>query len=320
MKKRISKPFLIGLFTVAVLGGAYFGINFLKSRRIFSDDRIMYTVFPRADGLEVSAPVLVNGFKIGTVDKVSFDMETSEVLVKLIVDGQYDLPATSVVEIASTSLLGGKALVLTLGKKDDHYLASGDTIKSVYAPGLTESLGQEYGKLKATATEIVDKLNLALDGLNRTLSQENTEALTTTLANIEQMSSDLSEVTGSQKTNLKELIANLSSLSKSLAEMMPQIDRGVDNLATLTDTLKTQGPELIHSLVGSITNLNMILAKANSDQGTVGKLINDEALYQHINTTVVSLNALLEDIKENPKRYINVSVFGSKEKKEKPKN
>lgn len=314
MKKRISKPFLIGIFTVAVLGGTYFGINFLKSRRVFSDDRVMYAVFPQADGLEVSAPMLVKGYKIGTVDKVTFDMETAEVVVKIIVDGQYDLPSSSTVEIASTSILGGKALDLTLGKKNGSFLASGDTIKSVYAPGLTESLTEEYGKLKATAGEIADKLNKALDGLNRTLSEENTAALTATLANLKSMSADLSEVTANQKANIKQLMANLTALSSSLKKMTPDIERGVKNFAVISDSLKAQAPQLISSVVGSIGNLNMILAKVNSEQGTAGKLINDAELYQHINSTVLSLNALLEDLKANPKRYINVSVFGGGKK------
>lgn len=319
MKKRISKPFLIGIFTVAVLGGTYFGVNFLKSRRVFSDDRIMYAVFPQADGLEVSAPMLVKGYKIGTVDKVSFDMETAEVLVKVIVNGEYDLPSSSTVEITSTSILGGKALELTLGPKNGKFLASGDTIKSIYAPGLAESLSQEYGRLKATAGEIADKLNKALDGLNRTLSQENTEALSATLANLKSMSADLSEVTAEQKTNIKHLMSNLTALSASLKKMTPDIERGVKNIAVISDSLKVQAPQLISSVVGSIGNLNMVLAKVNSGQGTAGKLVNDAELYEHINSTVSSLNALLEDLKANPKRYINISVFGggNKEKKEK---
>ena len=320
MKKRISKPFLIGIFAVVVFVGTFFGINFLKSRRVFSSDRIIYAVFPSADGLEVSAPVLIKGFKIGTVDKVSFDMQTTEVLVKLVVDGQYDLPSTSTAQIASTSILGGKAMEITLGPKNGSFLASGDTIKAIYAPGLTESLGAEYGKLKETATEVVEKFNKVLDGLNRALSEENTAALSATLANLRAVSNDLSDVTSSQKTNIKQLMANLASLSASLQKMAPDLERGLKNFSAVSEDLKTQAPQLIASVVGAVSNLNGILAKINAGEGTAGKLVSDNELYESLNTTVNSLNALLEDLKANPKRYINVSVFGGGNKEKKEKN
>lgn len=315
MKKIFSKQVLIGLFTVAVLAGAYFGLNFLKSKKVFSDDNILYAVFPQADGLEVSSPVLIKGFKIGTVDKVSFDIKTSQVYVRLTVDGQYDLPATSEAQITSTSILGGKVIEVKLGKESSRFLQSGDTIRTVFAPSITESLGEEYGKLKTTATEIVDKLNSALDGINRVLSEKNTEELSATLANLRSISQNVDKVMDAESANLTRIIDNLAVLSASLKNMTPQIERGVGNLAVLSDTLRVQAPLLITSAVGSIYNLNMILAKINNSQGSAGKLINETELYDNLNATIESLRLLMDDLKANPKKYINVTVFGKREKK-----
>lgn len=317
MKKIFSKQVLVGIFTVAVLAGAYFGMNFLKSKKVFSDDNRLYAVFPQADGLEVSSPVLVKGFRIGTVDKVSFDIKTSQVYVTLTVDGQYDLPASSEAQITSTSILGGKVIEVKLGKDNSRFLKSGDTIRSVFSPSITESLGEEYGKLKITASEIVDKLNSALDGINRVLSEKNTQELSVTLANLRSISDNVDKVVGDESANLTRIIDNLAVLSASLKKMTPDLERGASNLAVLSDTLRAQGPTLIASAAGSIYNLNMILAKINSSQGSAGKLINETELYDNLNATIESLRLLMDDLKANPKKYINVTVFGKREKAEK---
>lgn len=317
MKKIFSKQVLVGIFTVAVLAGAYFGMNFLKSKKVFSDDNRLYAVFPQADGLEVSSPVLVKGFRIGTVDKVSFDIKTSQVYVTLTVDGQYDLPASSEAQITSTSILGGKVIEVKLGKDNSRFLKSGDTIRSVFSPSITESLGEEYGKLKITASEIVDKLNSALDGINRVLSEKNTQELSATLANLRSISDNVDKVVGDESANLTRIIDNLAVLSASLKKMTPDLERGASNLAVLSDTLRAQGPTLIASAAGSIYNLNMILAKINSSQGSAGKLINETELYDNLNATIESLRLLMDDLKANPKKYINVTVFGKREKAEK---
>lgn len=317
MKKIFSKQVLVGIFTVAVLAGAYFGMNFLKSKKVFSDDNRLYAVFPQADGLEVSSPVLVKGFRIGTVDKVSFDIKTSQVYVTLTVDGQYDLPASSEAQITSTSILGGKVIEVKLGKDNSRFLKSGDTIRSVFLPSITESLGEEYGKLKITASEIVDKLNSALDGINRVLSEKNTQELSATLANLRSISDNVDKVVGDESANLTRIIDNLAVLSASLKKMTPDLERGASNLAVLSDTLRAQGPTLIASAAGSIYNLNMILAKINSSQGSAGKLINETELYDNLNATIESLRLLMDDLKANPKKYINVTVFGKREKAEK---
>ncbi|MEG0466785.1 MAG: MlaD family protein [Mucinivorans sp.] len=314
MKKIFSKQVLVGIFTVAVLAGTYFGISFLKSKKVFSDDNIIYAIFPQADGLEVSSPVLIKGFRIGTVEKVSFNIETSQVIVKMTVDGQYDLPSTSEAQITSTSILGGKVVEVKLGGVSPTVLVSGDTIRTVFAPSMAESMGAEYGKLKATANEIVSKLNSTLDGINKVISAENVAALSATLANLNSISGNIDQVVSKERDNIAVIIANLSVLSTSLKNMSPNLERGIGNLATLSDTLRTQGPALIASAASSIINLNGILSKINSKNGSLGMLVNDPALYQNLNETIANLTLLLEDLKANPKRYINVTVFGRREK------
>lgn len=315
MKKLFSKKVLIGIFTVAVLAISYWGLNFLKSKRIFSNDNVIYATFPQADGLEVSAPVLVKGFRIGTVEKISFDIRASQVLVRMTLNDEYPLPFDSKAEITSTSIIGGKVMEVKLGVDESHTLQSGDTIRTIFAPGIAESLGQEYGKLKATANEIIEKLNSALDGINQVLSPENTKAISSTLANLQSVSGNVDQMINDERANITKIISNLSALSASLKTMAPQIERGINNFALLSDSLAVQGPALIANAAGSIDNLNQILNKVDNGTGSVGKLINDAELYNNLNLAVESLNMLMQDLQTNPKKYVNITVFGKKEKK-----
>lgn len=315
MKKLFSKKVLIGIFTVAVLAVTYWGLNFLKSKRIFSNDNVIYATFPQADGLEVSAPVLVKGFRIGTVEKISFNIHTSKVLVRMTLNDEYPLPFDSKAEITSTSILGGKVMEVKLGVDESRTLQSGDTIRTIFAPGIAESLGQEYGQLKATAGEIIEKLNSALDGINKVLSPENTQAISSTLANLNSISGNVDQVISDERAHIATIISNLSALSASLKNMAPDIERGINNFALLSDSLSVQGPALIANAAGSIDNLNRILNKVDSGTGSAGKLINDAELYDNLAKAVESLNMLMQDLQANPKKYVNITVFGKKDKK-----
>lgn len=319
MKKIFTKELLIGIFTIAVLAGAYLGFNFIKNKRLFSNDNILYAVFQQADGLEVSSPVLIKGFKIGQVEKITFNIRTSQIIAMLVVDGQYPLPANSQAKITSASLLGGKVLEIQLGTDDGKILHNSDTIKTSQERGIMDVAGEEYGKLKETASEIISKLNKALDGVNSALSPENTAALNATLVNLKSISGNVNDVLASQKENLNRTLANLATLSASLRDAAPNIERGVKNLALLSDTLVTQGPILLHNAADAVDNLKNVLAKLNAGQGSAGKLLTDEHLYANINEAVANLSLLLADFKENPKRYINVSVFGGGNKEKKAK-
>lgn len=317
MKKIFSKELLIGLFTIAVLVGGYFGFLFLKNKKVFSDDIILYAVFNQADGLEVSAPVLVKGFRIGTVDKINFDIKTQKLTVALTVDGKYELPTSCEASIASTNLLGGKVLDIALGSETGKVFQSGDTIRTSLQRNMLDVAGEEYNKLKEQAGMIVDKLNSALDGINRTLSIENTNALTGTLSNIETASRDVKEVISNEKNNLERMISDLSVLSASLKRAAPDLERGLKNIAAISDSIAVDAPSMMRNATQAIENLNKIIDQIQSGKGTVGKLVTDEQLYTNLNTAVENISLLLTDLQANPKKYINVTVFGKREKTEK---
>lgn len=314
MKRKLSREAKIGLFGIIILGLFYLGINFIKSKNIFSRDNTFYAVYNQADGIEVSSPVVIKGFRVGTVDKVSFDISNSTVIVEMSVKDEYPIPADSKAKISSTSLLGGKVLEIQLGNSVTDY-KSGDTITTLMDPSIMEIAGQEYEKLKYMASTLIEQVSKALASVNEVLSAENVENLRATLAHIESISAGLDDVLVSQNSNLKTTITNLSALSASLNRAAPGLENGIAKFSLLADSLSVTVPDISRNAAVALENLNSTLRKIDQGEGSVGKLVNDKELYENLNAATQSLNELLVDLKANPKKYINVTIFGKKEKK-----
>lgn len=308
-KKGISKELAIGIFVVVILVGGYFGFNFLKNRNVFGGDYYLKAVFEQADGLENGSSVIIKGYKVGSVEEINLNMATQEIEVVMIVQGKYELPNNSTAKITSSSLLGGKVVELKIGTVGLPILKNNDKVESSTEKDLMASIGSEFSTLKDNLGEIVDKLNETLDGVNRTLSEDNTEALSKTFANLESTTNSLDNILKKEGKNIESVIANLSELSESLKNSAPDLERGISNLAELSDTLKVNAPSLLASATTSVQELESILTKINAGEGTAGKLVTDEELYTNLNSALDNLALLLEDLKANPKKYINVSVF-----------
>lgn len=313
MKKKLSREAKIGLFGLIILATFYLGINFIKSKHLFSSDNSFYAVYNQADGIEVSSPVMIKGFRVGTVDKVSFNIENSTVIVKMSVKSDYPIPNDSKAKIASSSLLGSKVLELQLGTAKQYY-ESGDTVATMSDPSLLQIAGDEYERLKYMASSMIEEVSKALASVNEVLSAENVANLRSTLAHIESISSSADNLMVSQSKNLGTTIENLAALSGSLKRSTPALENGITKFSLLADSLSNSVPELSRNAANALDNLNSTLRKIDRGDGAIGKLVNDQELYNNLNTATQSLNLLLQDLKANPKRYINVTVFGKREK------
>lgn len=309
MKKRLSKEVKIGLFGLAVMICLYLGVNFIKSRNVFSKDNTFYAVYNQADGIEVSSPVVIKGFRVGTVEKVNFDIKTANVIVKMTVKKEYPLPVDSKAKIASSSLLGGKQLEIQLGIGEQYY-ANGDTLRTVIEPNLMQIAGSEYEKLKTQASTMIEQVSKALFAVNEVLSEKNVANLSATLANLESVSMNFDKMVGDKKSDLNVTLGNIAALSKSLNNYTPMLESSLLNITKATDSL----PSLVFNATSALDKLNGTLSKMERGEGTLGKIVSDEELYNNLNNATLSLDLLLKDIKTNPKRYINVSVFGRKDK------
>ncbi|CDN31083.1 ABC transporter-related permease with MCE domain [Mucinivorans hirudinis] len=313
MKKGLSRTAKIGIFGLSMAVLLYLGINYIKSKKIFSGMHTYYVEYSTAAGIEVSAPVVIKGFKVGTVDNVSFDIKKSTIVVSLSVSNKYPIPDNSRAKVTSTSLLGGSVIEIVLGNSKED-LQNRAHIAAVEEQGMMEALGSEYEKLKQMASGLVDQLSLAMQGINGVLSPENVKNLSGLIANLNGISANLNTLIGSQQSNLNTMLANLNRASKTLGDELTALSPVVTNLDSVSLTLRRDLPLLTANANNAINNLNVTLSKINSPEGTIGKLLNEDELYNNINGAIDALTILLEDVKQNPRRYINVSIFGSGKK------
>lgn len=313
MKKGISRPVKVGVFGLSMAVLLYLGINFVKSKKIFSGNNTFYAEYSQADGIEVSSQVVVKGFKVGTVDKISFDIDKSTVVVKMSVDNEYPIPSDSKAKITSTSILGGKVIEIVLGNSTTD-LGNGDKITSLQEQGILQMASNEYANLKSQASDLINQLSKALVSVNAVLSEQNVKNISGTLENLNKMSGNINSIVVSQKSNIESTLTNLNGISTSLNNEIPKLGVTLDNFNRLSATMADQTPQLLQNATDALNNINLMVSKFQNPEGTIGKLLNDEQVYNNLTAATNALTLLLEDIKTNPKRYVHVSVFGKKDK------
>lgn len=311
MGNKLSREFRVGLFGIVVIIALYLGINYIQNNRIFSSDRVLYGIFSKSDGLEASAPVISKGFRVGTVEKVDMNMKTGKIVVTFSVRGEYPLTTDSKIKISSSSLLGGKVIEVMYGSQPSCF-KNHDTIPSVEEPAMMDFVMSEYAVLREKLASYSVKVDSILSGMDRIMSKQNTDNIARTLENVRKLSSSLSLFMSANSSDLTSLVSNLDSLSSSLASAGPSLQSAIGKINNASDSL----PQLIANANNAVSSLSSILKKVDSRDGNLGKLVNDDELYNSITATVQSLDSLLVDLKEHPKRYINVTVFGKKEKSE----
>ena len=309
MKKgKFSREAKIGVFGITMILLLYLGINFIKSQDIFRGDNTYYAVYENADGIEASSPVTIKGFRVGTVDNVWYDVPSGKVIAEFSVKKDYPLPVDTRAKITSASLMGSKVIDLQLGTAAQ-YLTDEDTVQSLMEPGLMQLVNSEYDKIKEMATSLVERVSKALDGINAVLSDENVANLSQLLAHANSISGNLDQMVAQ---DLKRTMSNLNALLAELNTAAPKITQIVGRVEVMADSMSTSVPALMSNASQAVERLNNAMAAINDAEGSAGKLIYDKELYNNLTEASQSLTLLLQDMKENPGRYIHFSVFGKK--------
>ena len=308
----LSKEVKAGLIAIFAIISFVLFFQFLKGKNLFSTDNYYYVKYDNVDGLEPSNAVVINGLKVGLVDQIIPITEPNGriyFIVKISVSDDYTFSKNSSVEIFEPSLMGGKKLKINLAY-DKALAKDGDTLKGNFQLSAIAAMASEMGP---KVSNVLSRMDSTLISTNRILDEQNRQEIKQLLANLNATVSAFK--TTADQTN--KLLANsqpkINSLLDNASHTMNSTKTTVDKFGKIADGIDTQKlNKSIEELTKTSQQLNQIIAGINRGEGSLGKLMKDEELYNNLNKTSNSLNTLVTDLKENPKRYINISVFGKK--------
>lgn len=300
----MRKEVKIGIYAVVILLCAWAGIRFLSGLDVLGRSRNYTAHYEQVNGLQDAAAIVINGVKVGQVTGVKLNLEQGGVDVNLSVSKDYNIPTDSKAMMFSAGLMGGKSIEIKLGEATE-YLKSGDTIQTGVTLDMFDTLANELGDIKSRVATLLDNLNQTISGVD-SLIDDNSKNLTKTVASLNAVMADL------KKSNI---IGNIDGFCATLNQNGEKLDSIISDINSVTHALNEQQSGA--KLAQAITEVNTLLAKINSGSGSIGNLVSDEKLYKELAQASQNLSTLLADLKENPKRYINVTVFGKKSYEEK---
>jgi len=300
----------VAVFCIGAIVIFYIGANFLKGLDVFGKKTYYYAVFDNLSGINSSTPLWVNGYKIGKVTDITLISDNPvKIKIEILVTEKINIPSDSKLTVASTGLLGGNVLSLLMGKSSQ-YLNNGDTLSFQPTEGGLDNLLIQVSDVMAS----VDTIALSLKGL--LVTQDGAGDIKNMLANLESATAHLDDIVAKNKGKVGTLMENIEIFSYTLKNASPQLNHLIANFDNIADTLaKANIAQIVRNLDKTVANLESVLANVNNGEGTIGQLMKNDTLYSNIDSTVESLNSLLKDLKENPGRYVHISVFGKKEKK-----
>ena len=296
----------MGVLAVICVFLLFYGFNFLKGVNIFSPTNSYHGVYTNLHGLEEQASVFILGHKVGQVDRLRYDFtKDSAFTVDISIRKDIVLPEGTSLALRADGLLGGMALELLFPEdateklQQQALIAHGATLPTVYIPGIVENLQNELIAKIANAVEQVDTLVAQLNG------QLQGDHLKSTLANVDRISGDLTDVSG----DLRRI------MNTQVPGIVNNADTTIANLNTVIADIKAADLKATVARVDTaIEGVNAVVADVRAQKGTLGQLIYNKSLYNHVDATVISADSLLTDIKAHPKRYVHFSVFGKKDK------
>ena len=297
--KRYKREFVIGISVIIAMLVLFFGINYLKGINLFKAANYYYASYTNVDGLAESAPVTINGFKVGLVREIRYEYDNpGHVLVEMSLDRALKVPEGSKA-ILKKDLLGTASIQLQLAENANLHKV-GDKLASEQDPGL---LAGVTGGIMPTIESILPKIDTLITSINRVVGDS---ALLSSVRRLDDITADLQATT-----------RNLAKVSSSLSPIMTDVKSITGNASTVTADFTEVSAKLKEMPIDAImadlqtttNNLKALSQQLNDPNSSLGLLMRDPTLYKNINTTIASLDSIFVDVKRNPKRYINIKVF-----------
>lgn len=316
---KISNETKVGVLAAISITVLVLGFNFMKGKSLFARNHTYYAVYTRVEGLAPSNPVLVNGYRVGQVSSVKMILNNDSMVFKVSFNVREDLPINinSIAKIINADLFGSKAIEIVMGKAGTP-LAEGNELKSEVEPALLSTVASVAAPLKEKVEAILVSLDSIFSGQSGRDLRNTFSHIETITKNFESTSANLDHMIAEETKKLDEIFTNVVSISNNLKNNNQKITSAINNLERFSDTLASiQLKKIVQDAENTLAQVASITDKINKGEGSLGLLVNDKQLYNSLDASAKSLDALLKDMEANPKRYVHFSIFGRKDKKPK---
>lgn len=308
---KLSREAKTGIVTIVVIAIAIWGFNFLKGKNIFKSTSTYYVVYQDVEGLIESGYVYYRGYKIGNITGLEFNKANrNSFIVEFIVNKDIKIPLNSVVTATQSSIIASiKDLEISFSDENSFH-ESGDTLLAGYDLGMMGMIDP----IKDDLEEIVESLKKTISAINNTFDEKTQKDLKSTISSLNRSLVSLGYMLSPNGT-LGKTMKNVEAITSNIKDKNEEIGKSIDHMANVTAALDSSDlKSIIQSLDSTLLATKDVMNKINDGEGTAGLLINDSLLYINLASTTASLDSLLVDLKEHPKRYVHLSVFGGKDK------
>lgn len=306
---KITREIKTAILVLASISLFIWGYSFLKGKDLFESYKTFYVEYSSVEGVGKSAPITLNGLVVGKVNGIRFSEEhPGKLIVELQIKSDFPISKSSRALIYEPGMIGGKQIMIEPNLQDSTPAASGSFLAGGIKPGLTDVVGEKIAPLQAKLDKILTEVDRMLTGINHVLDEKgqadlksSLSELSLTIAEFHKTSQSVNQMIDQNKTNFNGIAADLKKTSGNFAKISDSLQQ-----ANLGQTVK--------NLQSSMRKVDDMLTEINQGKGTAGKLVKDEALYNNLSKSTKELELLLQDLRLNPTRYINVSLFGKKNK------
>ena len=304
---KISREIKTGIIVVGGILLFIMGFSYLKSTSLFDNSKVFYVVYDNVGGLQPGTPVSINGYTVGNVNNIKFKDNSGKLLVTFSVSNEFEFSNQSKAELYDTGIIGGKGIQIIPMFDGSPMAKSGDTLISSVKPGLTDLVQKNLAPLQSkiegavtNADSLMINVNQILDTKTKRDLRESISGLNVLVKSFQGSANNLNALLADNKGELDTAVQNIANITSNFSKLSDSISQ-----AGLVDTMK--------NLESTIASLDAMLAKIEKGNGTMGKLMTDDELYTNLSNSTRELDLLLQDFRLNPKRYVNVSVFGKKQ-------
>jgi len=304
---KITKEIKAGILVIASISLFIWGYGYLKGKDILNNYKTFFVKYENVEGLAETAPITINGLVVGQVAGIRLQ-PNGAILVQLQIKNDFPISKSSFVAIYEPGLIAGKQLQIIPDFNDKLIAISGDTLRSSVKKGLTDLVSDKLAPLQQKIEKMVVNADLLLTNLNEVLDEKSKENLKNSLFNLNKTIEGFNSVVENANSLLTN---NKSNIDKTLSNL----NKVSTDFSKISDSLsKSNISKVVNNLEKTLSNVDKIMNDVQAGKGSLGKIVKDDALYNNLEKTSKELELLLQDLRLNPTRYINVSLFGKKNK------